>query len=475
MKNTTNCLVRESECSLQAGQTKCEKCGLNTEVRYVTQDDMDMAVAKGTALYWQNHAQALERTIEAQKWAKREQLELEEIECAKTDAAYWQNHAQALERTIEAQEKAKREQLERAEIERAKADSAKTQAQSEKQEAEARRAQERAQREAAEQRAAQEKAQREQLERAEIERAKAESARVQAQKEKQEAEARRDQVLAQAQRGEALIQRDYEKRLRALAEIELVGPMVALPSGQFLMGSSAEDRHANDSERPQRTVNISYRLAMGKFPVTFSQWDAYAVKNMLNLPKDDGWGRGQRPVINVTWDDAIAYIAWINKCLGLSLDDPCRFRLPTEAEWEYACRAGTSTRYWWGDEWQLNRANGSDHSFSVELVRILSKNPNHRTLPVDHYGEAGCNPWGLCDMHGNVWEMTQDFYREHYVGAPCDGRAVGSDRNSKLRVFRGGGWANSPAGLRSASRSCDPQGGLWNGNRVGFRLARTLP
>jgi formylglycine-generating enzyme required for sulfatase activity len=481
--NPLNCLIRQNACGLQFGQTECPKCGIRTDVRFVSQEDVDMAVAKGTALYWQNHAQALEQTLKAQEKVKREQLERAEIERAKADASRVQ--AQKEQQKAEArraqekaqreaaeqraaQEKAKREEFERAEIERAKADASRVQAQNEKQEAEARRAQERAQREAAEQRAAQEKAKREELEHAEIERAKAESARAQAQKEKQEAEARR------AQRNPGHV----------FQNLPITPQMVVLPSGGFLMGSIASTGFIGSlasfvnglkNEGPQHKVIIAYQLAMGRYPVTFEEWDACIANggiryvNKEHRTSDMGWGRGKRPVINVSWNEVQLYIAWLNTKIGLAADDPTRYRLPSEAEWEYACRAGSQTKWCFGDDVdQL-----SEYALFGEW--------NGRTQPV---GQKKANRFGLYDMHGNVKEWVEDWYHDDYTGAPSDGSAWLTGGNQKWRVLRGSHNIGLAIASRSASRSYGlPSNGFDHANDPenkalpsrGFRLARTLP
>ena len=423
-----NCLIRQSVCGLQAGQTECPKCGIRTDVRYVSQEDLDMAVAKGTALYWQNHAQALEQTLKAQ-------------------------------------EEAKREQLERAEIERAKAESARVQAQKEKQEAEARRAQEKAQREAAEQRAAQEKAKREQLERAEIERAKAESARVQAQKEKQEAEARQ----AQEERQRFAAEKARRNPGQVFQDLPIAPQMVVLPSGSFMMGTAEDDAAGCENQRPQHKVTIGYKLSMGRYAVTFDEWDACVADGGVNYkPEDEGWGRGKRPVINVSWDDAQAYAAWLNTKLGIKADDPYRYRLPSEAEWEYACRAGTNGNY----STPTGQISDNDATYSAgiayETLSPKEGRTHDKTTPVGIYAP---NPWGLYDMHGNVLEWVQDDYEDCYRGAPTDGSAWKT--GAANRVLRGGSWNSLAWSSRAAYRLKVPSDLL--SNFGGIRLAKTAP
>ena len=218
------------------------------------------------------------------------------------------------------------------------------------------------------------------------------------------------------------------------------GPeMVVLPTGRFRMGDLSGD--GNEFERPVHTVTISRPIAMGRYPVTFEDYDRYAenwgfLKALFGKkPSDWCWGRGRRPVINVNWHDAKAYAAWLSKQTGK------RYRLPSESEWEYAARAGTETAYSWGNEIGVNRANcdGSGSEWS-----------NKQTSPV---GSFEPNAFGLYDMHGNVWECVEDCWHENYESAPSDGSARTSGGDSSLVVVRGGCWKNDPRDLRSAYRS----------------------
>jgi formylglycine-generating enzyme required for sulfatase activity len=236
---------------------------------------------------------------------------------------------------------------------------------------------------------------------------------------------------------------------------EAAPDMVTIPPGRFLMGSA--DGEGDKDERPQHEVSIGYALAMGATPVTFGQWDAaIAAGAKLNKPNDQGWGRGDRPVINVSWGDCQAYLIWLNDLLGLR-GRADAYRLPSEAEWEYACRAGTTTRWSFGDE----EAQLGDHAW-------FRGNSGNRTQPV---GGKAANPFGLYDMHGNVREWCEDLYQNNYQGAPSDGSArIGNE--SSDRVDRGGSRNDNPQNLRSASRSrSTPTNRYFN---IGFRVARTL-
>jgi formylglycine-generating enzyme required for sulfatase activity len=219
--------------------------------------------------------------------------------------------------------------------------------------------------------------------------------------------------------------------------------MVVIPPGQFLMGSTEAEK-----ERPQHPVRIAYPLAVGRYPVTFEEYDLFARSTGRTQPEDEGWGRGRKPVINVAWEDARTFAAW------LSVRTKRHYRLLSETEWEYACRAGTTTRYWWGDKIEPEHAN---------YGKGLGK--------TSEVGSYPANPFGLYDMQGNVWEWVEDRWHESYEGAPANGSAWTAGNDSR-RVVRGGSWGNSPKVLRAAVRvryEAD-----YRGPGVGFRIARTL-
>ena len=231
---------------------------------------------------------------------------------------------------------------------------------------------------------------------------------------------------------------------------DLVDQMVAIPAGKFRMGDLSGV--GGSDEKPVHSVTVP-AFKLGKHEVTFAQWDACVADGGCGgyTPDDEGWGRGDRPVINVSWDDIQSFIAWVNHRTG------GKFRLPTEAEWEYAARAGTRTKYSWGNDIGTNRANCDGCG---------SQWDNDRTTPV---GSFPANPWGLHDMHGNVWEWVQDCWNDSYNGAPTDGSARTSG-DCALRVIRGGSWYSFPGYLRSASRS--RIGRSYRSNSSGFRLAQ---
>jgi formylglycine-generating enzyme required for sulfatase activity len=216
--------------------------------------------------------------------------------------------------------------------------------------------------------------------------------------------------------------------------------MVDVPAGSFLMGSPASDEphpQAEPNEWPQHQVIVHKPFRIGKFEVTFDEYDFFVHLTCRRLPDHNGWGRGHQPVINVTWDDAQAYVAWLRKRTGK------RYRLPTEAEWEYATRAGTTTQYWWGDEVPAGR--------QANCGECGNQWSNKRTAPV---GALLANLWGLHDTAGNVWEWVQDCRHENYEGAPSESGNAWEDADGKcrMRMVRGGAWNAETWFTRSAGR-----------------------
>ena len=231
--------------------------------------------------------------------------------------------------------------------------------------------------------------------------------------------------------------------------------MVVVPAGSFTMGSPPSEEDRFDNEGPVRRVTFAEPFAVGVYEVTFAEWDACVSGGGCGgyRPDDEGWGRGNRPVINVSWKDARAYVAWLSEKTGEE------YRLLSESEWEYAARAGTTTRYSWGDRVGSNRAN---------CGRNYCGDSWEYTAPV---GSFAANEWGLRDMHGNVGEWVEDCWNGSYAGAPSDGRAWVSGECGS-RVLRGGAWYNYPWLLRSARRVGFDSG--YRSNYLGVRVARTL-
>jgi formylglycine-generating enzyme required for sulfatase activity len=238
--------------------------------------------------------------------------------------------------------------------------------------------------------------------------------------------------------------------------------MIVVPAGSFTMGSPASEPGRDTDEGPQHRVTIARQFAVGTSALTFDEWDACVADGGCNgyKPPDQGGGRGRLPVINVSWNDANAYVAWLAKKTGKP------YRLLSEAEREYVTRAGTTTPFWWGNSISPSQANYDGNDVYGNGVKGEYR---QRTVPVDSFAT---NPWGLYQVHGNVWEWTEDCYHDSYGGAPPDGSAWTKGDCSNTHVFRGGSWRLSPRDLRSASR-----GRLTTGNRrsdLGFRVGRTL-
>lgn len=227
------------------------------------------------------------------------------------------------------------------------------------------------------------------------------------------------------------------------------GPvMIGLPAGTFVMGASAGSPHFD--ERPQRTVKVG-RFAIGKYEVTFDEYAAFAQATGRQIPHDQGWGGGTRPVMNVTWKDATAYAEWLSEQTGH------RYRLPSEAEWEYAARAGSAGLYWWG----TNPAQGRAVCFDCG-----SRWDGQQTAPA---GSLAGNAFGLHDIAGNVEEWVQDCYHPNYEGAPANARPR-RDGDCTQRVARGGSYRNTKADLRVSRRVPYPADTRLD--TLGFRLVR---
>ena len=243
--------------------------------------------------------------------------------------------------------------------------------------------------------------------------------------------------------------------------------MVVVPAGEFMMGSPPGERGRNPDEGPQRKVTFTQPFAAGKYEVSFVQWDAcVAEAGCTHKPGDNGWGRGKRPVIHVSWSDAQQYVNWLKKKTGKA------YRLLTEAEWEYAARATTKatdplTPFSTGQTINYSQAN-YDANF---VYGAGAKMGIYRQKTVD-VGSFKANAFGLHDMHGNVWEWVEDCYKDTYAGAPVDGSAITS-RTCTLNILRGGAWNYYPQLLRSAYRYASAPGVRMDNG--GFRVARSMP
>ncbi|REJ48426.1 MAG: serine/threonine protein kinase [Microcystis flos-aquae DF17] len=233
--------------------------------------------------------------------------------------------------------------------------------------------------------------------------------------------------------------------------------MVSLPAGQFLMGSADSDPDAWDAEKPQHQVKVN-SFAIGKYPVTQAQYQAVMGTNPSHF-KNNSWFKNnlQNPVEQVSWNDAQAFCQKLSQITGKT------YRLPTEAEWEYACRAGTTTRFYFGDD--ANQLG--DYAW-------YDGNSQKTTHPV---GQKKPNAWGLYDMSGNVWEWCEDNWHSSYIGAPTDGSAWSiNDNDNDYRILRGGSWYDDPYSCRSAYRVNSSRRGvsLYSGFRVVCGAGRTL-
>lgn len=221
---------------------------------------------------------------------------------------------------------------------------------------------------------------------------------------------------------------------------------VLIPAGEFEMGSPSGEKERSDSESPTHKVTIQNSFYLGRSAVTQKQWKTVMGNNPSHFKGDD------RPVEMISWEDAQRFIAKLNEIEGTD-----KYRLPSEAEWEYACRAGTHTRCFFGNDesklneyaWYVENSGGKTHAAGL-------KKPN---------------PWGLYDMHGNVWEWVQDRWHENYNGAPSDGSAW-EEGNCSDRVSRGGSWYCTTEFCRSAGRfRREPESRFGN---LGFRILREL-
>jgi formylglycine-generating enzyme required for sulfatase activity len=276
---------------------------------------------------------------------------------------------------------------------------------------------------------------------------RSEEERLQAEAARRTEGTRRREAFETAQRDQNL--RDFV----VFKDAPFAPELVALPPGEFCMGSLEEEEGRHNNEGPRHLVTIGGRFAIGRYPVTFDEYDRFCEARKRRKPPDQGWGRGRRPVVNVSWNDARAYLEWLSEETGKP------YRLPTESEWEYACRAGTATRYSFGEAISPKDANffGGGTGSTSEI------------------GAYPANPWGLYDFHGNVWEWVEDDWHDDYQGAPDDGSAWKDkdlDSRSCYIVRRGGSCYFNPSNCRSAYRNK-----IWPHDKhddFGFRVARPL-
>jgi formylglycine-generating enzyme required for sulfatase activity len=237
--------------------------------------------------------------------------------------------------------------------------------------------------------------------------------------------------------------------------------MVNIPAGEFTMGSD----DGNDNEKPEHKVYLD-GYWIGKHEITFEQYDKYCEETGKEKPRDRGWGRGSRPVIYVSWQDATAYCEWLNNKTGLN------FKLPTEAQWEKAARGTDGRKYPWGNSppsgEKLNFADKQEWLKESDSRADRSIDDGYAyTAPVGSYS-AGASPYGLLDMAGNVWECCSDWLGKTYYNESPGKNPVGP-ATGNLRVHRGGTWFSSARRVRSAYRGSAGSPLRWNG--AGFRLA----
>jgi formylglycine-generating enzyme required for sulfatase activity len=234
--------------------------------------------------------------------------------------------------------------------------------------------------------------------------------------------------------------------------------MIVVPAGKFTMGSPETEKDPlilipdEINEEPQHEVTIAKPFAVGRTDVTFAEWDICVAAGACPKVSDNGWGRGDQPVILVSWEEAEGYVRWLKRITGKD------YRLLSEAEWEYSARAGNQGRWSFGDD--------EDH---VGDYAWFNENSDAKTQPV---AKKKPNTFGLFDMHGNVYQWVEDPYHDNYDGAPSDGSVWGQGADASRRMARGGSWYSRPHFLRSASR-----GGFTTDSRIvnlGFRVARTL-
>ena len=257
------------------------------------------------------------------------------------------------------------------------------------------------------------------------------------------------QLLQKAQRKVAKQEPEKKKKKKKKLKLSTIPEMVEIPSGDFIMGSS----HGTEDQKPPHRMSIDNAFAISKYEVTFEQYDAFAKATSRKLPDDYGWGRGNRPVINVSLMDALDYTRWLSKKTNR------KFRLPTEAEWEYVARTGFKNQLGFNDLIGLGDANCDGCRYFWESAQ---------TVPV---GNFEANKYGVHDLFGNVWEWTCSVYTRRYNGQEqyC---ADENDLTGKTMVVRGGGWDSSNRLLRSYVRLNNFH--TYMGSEVGFRVVEEL-
>ena len=257
-----------------------------------------------------------------------------------------------------------------------------------------------------------------------------------------------------------------------LAEGILPLRMMQIPAGRFLMGSPEDEVDRFKSEGPQHKVAVS-QFFMAQYPVTQAQWKVVAAMPQVNRKieaESSRFKEALNPVERVSWYEAVEF------CDRLTIYTDRHYRLPTEAEWEYACRAGTTTPFHFGETINTDLANyrGTDWE-EGDGSGVYGNGPTGeyrgKTTPIDQF--EGANAFGLSDMHGNVFEWCQDHWHDNYTGAPTDGSAWDDQEENSNRVIRGGSWDYLPRWCRSAARFKFTPGGRYYD--VGFRVVCSAP
>lgn len=239
--------------------------------------------------------------------------------------------------------------------------------------------------------------------------------------------------------------------IQVFKDCDVCPEMAVIPAGSYLMGSNG--RHKN--ERPAHEVTIAKSFALGVYEVTFDEWQAcFDDGGCERVPDDHKWGRGRRPVMNITWYETQPFVEWLSKKTGHT------YRLPSEAEWEYAARGGTTTEFWWGQEVGENLANCRD---------CQSQWSKKGSAPV---GSFAANPFGLYDVHGNEWEWMNDCWFPTHAGAPVDG-ATRFEEDCQYRTMRSGSWYYFSKNIRSAWRFRNDARVKSYG--IGMRVLREMP
>lgn len=271
----------------------------------------------------------------------------------------------------------------------------------------------------------------------------------------------------------------YKRRNQAYREhlpggVELI--MMRIPAGEFMMGAPEDEPDSHSSQQPQHRVRVAEFL-MGQTPVTQAQWRSVVMNSEpinCKLEPDPSKFKGdQRPVEQVSWEEAQEF------CWRLSVLSKKDYQLPSEAQWEYACRAGTETAYHFGPNLTNELANFRKSISHDESVNYDGSSNYNIDIP-SSYSDSGttdvgvypANRWGLYDMHGNVWEWCKDDWHDDYSYAPEDGSAWISENHS-TKLMRGGSWVNIPRGCRSSYRNYNSYD--FRDNGVGFRLCCTVP